>query len=160
MKQSTLGLALRYGLLSFLAVLVLLPFVGIALAALHPSGSQVSGVALPERWSWENFSLAWEAGGFDDLMRINLPISLPAATTLTVLVFMWSWNQFLLVLVMMQDPTMRTAPTGLGLFVGQYGTDIPLLAAASLIVIAPIVVVYLVFQRSFVSGITQGAIKG
>lgn len=93
-------------------------------------------------------------------MRINLPISLPAATTLTVLVFMWSWNQFLLVLVMMQDPTMRTAPTGLGLFVGRYGTDIPVLAAASLIVIAPIVVVYLAFRSSFVSGITQGVIKG
>ncbi len=61
---------------------------------------------------------------------------------------------------MMQDPSMRTAPTGLGLFVGQYGTDIPLLAAASLIVIAPIVVIYLLFQRSFVNGITQGAIKG
>lgn len=274
MRASTLGTTLRYGLLSLLALLVLLPFVGIVLAALHPSGSQVDGVALPEQWSWENFGLAWEAGGFDDLMRssfiisgavvplvvllatmagfalsilkvwggrvislgfvlgltvpvellvialyynlrevgltdaylgvalaevalflpfgvywmqshfagvprelveaarmdgarnstvlwrVLMPISWPAVTTLTVLVFMWSWNQFLLVLVMMQDPSMRTAPTGLGLFVGQYGTDIPLLAAASLIVIAPIVVVYLVFQRSFVNGITQGAVKG
>lgn len=94
------------------------------------------------------------------LVRVLLPISWPAITTLAVLVFMWSWNQFLLVLVMMQDPNRRTAPAGLGLFVGQYSTDIPLLAAASLIVIAPIVIVYLIFQRSFVNGITQGAIKG
>jgi raffinose/stachyose/melibiose transport system permease protein len=94
------------------------------------------------------------------LWRILLPISRPAMTSLAVLFFMWSWNQFLLVIVLMQNPDLRTAPAGLGFFVGQYSTNIPLLSAASLIVIAPILVVYLLFQRSFVSGITQGAIKG
>jgi raffinose/stachyose/melibiose transport system permease protein len=265
---------LRYGLLVLLAVMVLLPFAGIVLAALHPPGAQVGGISLPGEWSWRNFALAWERGNFTNLMlssvliaacvvplalvlatlaayglavlkvwghrtlsagfvlgltlpvelvvvalyfnlrevgltdsyagiilaetalfmpfgvywmqahfasvpsalveaaridgardlavlvRVLLPISWPAITTLSVLYFMWSWNQFLLVLVMMQDPDRRTAPSGLGLFVGQYATDIPLLAAAGLIVIAPIVLVYLTFQRSFVSGITQGAIKG
>jgi ABC-type glycerol-3-phosphate transport system permease component len=63
------------------------------------------------------------------------------------------------VLVLMQDPNKRTAPAGLGYFVGQYSTNIPLLSAASIIVVAPIVIVYLVFQRNFVAGITQGAIK-
>jgi raffinose/stachyose/melibiose transport system permease protein len=94
------------------------------------------------------------------LTRVLLPISWPALTTLGVLYFMWSWNQFLLVIVLMQDPALRTAPTGLGLFVGQYSANIPLLSAASLIVIGPIVVLYLIFQRNFVSGITQGAVKG
>ncbi len=72
---------------------------------------------------------------------------------------MWSWNQFLLVLVLMQDPNKRTAPASLGYFVGQFSTNIPLLSAASLIVVAPIVIVYLIFQRRFVAGLTQGAIK-
>ena len=94
------------------------------------------------------------------LRELLLPISKPALTTLIVLLFIWAWNQFLLVLVLMQSPTRRTAVAGLGYFVGEYGTDIPMLAAASLIVIAPVVVVYLIFQRSFVAGITQGAIKG
>jgi ABC-type glycerol-3-phosphate transport system permease component len=94
------------------------------------------------------------------LTRVLLPISWPALTTLGVLYFMWSWNQFLLVIVLMQDPELRTAPTGLGLFVGQYSANIPLLSAASLIVIGPIVLLYLAFQRNFVSGITQGAVKG
>lgn len=94
------------------------------------------------------------------LFRILMPISWPAITTLAVLYFMWSWNQFLLVIILMQDPSKRTAPAGLGFFVGQYSTNIPLLSAASLIVIAPIVIVYLIFQRSFVSGLTEGAIKG
>lgn len=94
------------------------------------------------------------------LLRVLVPISWPAITTLCVLFFMWSWNQFLLVLVLIQDPNMHTAPAGLGFFVGEFSTNIPLLSAASLIAIAPIVVVYLTFQRSFVSGITQGAVKG
>lgn len=94
------------------------------------------------------------------LGRILMPISWPAVTTLAVLFFMWSWNQFLLIIILMQDPSKRTAPAGLGFFVGQYSTNIPLLSAASLIVITPIVIVYLIFQRSFVSGLTQGAIKG
>jgi ABC-type glycerol-3-phosphate transport system permease component len=43
--------------------------------------------------------------------------------------------------------------------VGQYSTNVPLLSAASLIVIGPIVALYLLFQRHFVSGLTQGALK-
>lgn len=137
------------------------------------------GVALAEVALFLPFSVYWmhthfsgvpreliESGRIDGasdwriLRELLLPISKPALTTLVVLLFIWAWNQFLLVLVLMQSPTKRTAVAGLGYFVGEYGTDIPLLAAASLIVIAPVVVVYLIFQRSFVAGITQGAIKG
>ena len=137
------------------------------------------GVALAEVALFLPFSVYWmhthfsglpreliESGRIDGasswriLRELLIPISKPALTTLTVLLFIWAWNQFLIVLVLMQSPTRRTAVAGLGYFVGEYGTDIPLLAAASLIVIAPVVVVYLFFQRSFVAGITQGAIKG
>lgn len=94
------------------------------------------------------------------LLRLLLPVSVPALTTLAVLFFVWAWNQFLIVLVLMQTPTKRTATAGLGYFVGEFSTNVPLLSAASLIVIAPVVIVYLIFQRSFVDGITQGAVKG
>ncbi|SDT57324.1 carbohydrate ABC transporter permease [Jiangella sp. DSM 45060] len=100
------------------------------------------------------------AGDLRVLKDLLLPISIPATTTLAVLFFVWAWNQFLIVLVLMQSPGRRTATAGLGYFVGEFSTDVPLLSAASLIVIAPVVVVYLIFQRSFVNGITQGAIKG
>ncbi|MEU7001821.1 carbohydrate ABC transporter permease [Nonomuraea sp. NPDC046570] len=137
------------------------------------------GVALAEIALFLPFSVYWmhthfsgvpraliESGRIDGasdwriLRQLMLPISKPALTTLVVLLSIWAWNQFLIVLVLMQSPTRRTAVAGLGYFVGEYGTDIPLLAAASLIVVAPVVVVYLLFQRSFVAGITQGAIKG
>ena len=94
------------------------------------------------------------------LRRVLLPLSGPALSTMAVLFFMWSWNQFLLVLILIQDPNRRTAPAGLGFFVGQYSSDVPVLAAGTLIVIVPILVVYLVFQRKFISGMLQGAVKG
>lgn len=100
------------------------------------------------------------ASDFRVLTRLLLPISVPALMTLAVLFFVWTWNQFLIVLVLMQSPTKRTATAGLGYFVGEFSTNVPLLAAASLVVIAPVVIVYLIFQRSFVDGITQGAVKG
>lgn len=100
------------------------------------------------------------AQDFSVLVRLLLPVSWPAITTLSVLYFMWSWNQFLLVLILIQDPDKRTAPAGLGFFVGQYSSNVPLLAAASIIVMAPIVVVYLIFQRNFVAGISRSGLKG
>jgi raffinose/stachyose/melibiose transport system permease protein len=56
---------------------------------------------------------------------------------------MRSWNQFLLIIILVQNPNLRTAPAGLGFFVGQYSTNIPLPSAAGFIVI-----VFLIFQRA------------
>ncbi|MET7473388.1 carbohydrate ABC transporter permease [Streptomyces sp. NPDC005648] len=100
------------------------------------------------------------ASSWTTLWRVLMPSSRPAVTTLGVLYFVWSWNQFLLPLILVQDPSRRTAPAGLGFFTGQYDVDVPLLAAATLIVIAPVVVVYLFFQRHFINGVLSGALKG
>ena len=94
------------------------------------------------------------------LTKVLLPNSRAAISTLSVLYFMWTWNQFLLVLIMIQDPSRETAPLGLALFVGQYTTNLPLLSAGTLIVIAPVMIVYMIFQRQFIAGIAHGAIKG
>ncbi|WP_330451282.1 MULTISPECIES: carbohydrate ABC transporter permease [unclassified Streptomyces] len=99
------------------------------------------------------------ANSWRTLTRVLLPTAVPALTTLGLLYFMWAWNQFLLALVLIQDPAMRTAPSGLGKFVQQYGKNIPLLSAGTFIVIAPIVLIYLFFQRHFIKGILQGAVK-
>jgi len=100
------------------------------------------------------------ASDFTILTKVLLPNSRAAISTLAVLYFLWSWNQFLLVLIMIQDPARETAPLGLALFVGQYTTNLPLLSAGTLIVIAPVLLVYMVFQRQFIAGMAHGAIKG
>lgn len=94
------------------------------------------------------------------LWSVLLPLARGPMATLAVLDFMWSWNQFLLVLVLIQDPEARTATAGLGFFSGQFETNVPLLASGTLVVLAPICLVYLVFQRQFVQGMLQGAFKG
>lgn len=99
------------------------------------------------------------AGRGRTLFQVLLPTARPALTTLGLLTFMWAWNQFLLALILLRDPAMRTAPSGLGAFVQQYGENVPLLAAGTLIVIAPIVTLYFLFQRQFISGMVQGAVK-
>ncbi|MFE9040224.1 carbohydrate ABC transporter permease [Streptomyces sp. NPDC007818] len=100
------------------------------------------------------------AGTWTVLWRVLLPCSRPALITLGLLYFLWAWNQFLLALILIQNPAGRTAPAGLGFFVGAHTIDVPLLSAATLIVIGPVVAVYLFFQRHFIAGMLAGAVKG
>lgn len=100
------------------------------------------------------------ANSWTTLWRILVPCVRPALVTLGLLYFMWSWNQFLLALILIQNPANRTAPVGLGFFVGAYTIDVPLLAAATLIVITPVVAVYLFFQRRIIAGILASAVNG
>jgi raffinose/stachyose/melibiose transport system permease protein len=94
------------------------------------------------------------------LWRIVLPLGRPAVLTMVALVFMWTWNEFLLALVMVSDESLRTAPLGLAFFQGRNTSDEGLLMAGSLIVAAPVVLVYLVLQRHFIRGMLSGAVKG
>ena len=92
--------------------------------------------------------------------RIHVPLARPAVASLAILFSVWTWNQFLLALVLVEDPTERTMAGALGAFQGQYATDIPLLAAGSLVILTPTLIVFLLFQRQFVSALLQGSLKG
>lgn len=92
--------------------------------------------------------------------RVHVPLSRPAIASLAILLFLWTWNQFLLAIVLVDDPTKRTMAGALGAFQGQWGTDIPLLCAGSLLILTPVLIVFLVFQRQFVAALLQGAVKG
>jgi raffinose/stachyose/melibiose transport system permease protein len=99
------------------------------------------------------------ANTWQTFRRIHLPLATSAWSALAVLFFLATWNQYLLPLVLVDDPTKRTVAGGLGAFQGQYGTDIVLLCAGSLLIIAPSLVIFLIFQRSFVKALLQGAVK-
>ncbi|HWI30552.1 MAG TPA: carbohydrate ABC transporter permease [Microbacterium sp.] len=92
--------------------------------------------------------------------RIHVPLSIPALSSLAILMFLWTWNQFLLAIVLVDDPAKRTMAGALGAFQGRYGTDIPLLCAGSLLILTPTLIVFLVFQRQFVFALMQGSLKG
>ena len=91
---------------------------------------------------------------------IHVPLAMPAISSLAILLFLWTWTQLLLAIVLVNDPTKRTVAGALGAFQGQWGTNIPLLCAGSLIILVPTLVVFLLFQRHFVVALLQGSLKG
>jgi ABC-type sugar transport system, permease component len=92
--------------------------------------------------------------------RIHVPLARPAIASLGVLMAVWTWNQFLLALVLVEDPSQRTMAGALGAFQGHYATDIPLLCAGTILILLPTLVVYVVFQRHIIAALLQGSVKG
>ena len=93
------------------------------------------------------------------LWQVLVPLARPAVVTLTVLVFMWTWNEFLIPLVMVVSEDLRTAPLGLAFFQGQYTQGFTLLAAGACIVATPVVLLYVFLQRHFIAGMLEGAVR-
>jgi raffinose/stachyose/melibiose transport system permease protein len=100
------------------------------------------------------------AGDVTVLRRIMVPIARPAIISMVMLTFMWTWNDFLLSLVMITSEDRRTAPLALSFFQGSHLTQYSLLAAAATIVAAPLILLYAGLQRYFLRGMLSGAVKG
>lgn len=100
------------------------------------------------------------ASHFVIFWRIFLPVSLPVLAALLILDFVATWNEFAMALVLLQDQKMWTLPLGLSAFQGQFSRDYGQLNSAIVMTVLPATIVYLIFQRYFVSGLTSGAVKG
>lgn len=92
--------------------------------------------------------------------RLALPLAKPALATATIFTFLACWDEFAWALTIISSPERRTLPLAIQLFQGQNATQWGLVFAASVIAVIPVVVVFLVFQRYFVQGLTAGAVKG
>jgi len=99
------------------------------------------------------------AGDFRIFYRIALPAIRPALAVLGLLLFMFQWNSFLWPLLVLTEPSMYTAPVFLATLVGLGQTDYGVLLLGTAIATLPTMILFLVFQRHFVSGILAGAIK-
>jgi raffinose/stachyose/melibiose transport system permease protein len=99
------------------------------------------------------------AGSMRILWQVLVPIGRPAIVTLVLLVFMWTWNEFLIPLVMSPSGNVRTAPLGLAFFQGQYTQGTALLAAGAVMVASPVVGLYIALQRHFIKGMLEGALR-
>ena len=97
---------------------------------------------------------------FAAFLRIFAPLTLPALSALLVFEFMWIWNDLQLPLLIFYDDNVRTLPLGLKYFAGEHSSNQALIAAGVTICTLPITIVYLLFQRTFIRGITAGAVKG
>src|SRR5215469_12251127 len=92
------------------------------------------------------------------LWRILVPNVAPAVKTMAALVFLWTWNAFLLPLVMVSNSSLYTVTVGLSTFTGAHFNNYSALAAGSCLAALPVVVVYLFAQRSFIAGLFAGSL--
>jgi raffinose/stachyose/melibiose transport system permease protein len=97
---------------------------------------------------------------WDLFWRIHLPLARAPIASLGILMSVWTWNQFLLALVLVEDPTQRTMAGALGAFQGHYATNVPLLCAGTILILLPTLVIFVLFQRQIITALLQGSVKG
>ena len=100
------------------------------------------------------------AGPWIRYRRLILPLSRPALATVGIFTFLASWDEFTWALTIISDPSKRTLPIAIALFQGQHATSWGLVFAASVIAVLPVILIFITFQRQFVSGLAAGALKG
>ncbi len=92
--------------------------------------------------------------------KVMLPLAAPGIFTTALLVFIFSWNEFLFALTFTSTTASRTIPVAIALFPGLHEIPWGDIAAASIVVISPLIVLVFVFQRRIIEGLTAGAVKG
>lgn len=96
---------------------------------------------------------------FGTLIRIVVPLSRPIIAVVIVWAFLNSWNEFLLPLLFLQETSLQAVTQIPTYFTSTYGSDVPKIFAALVLMCLPIVVAYLAFQSFFERGLTAGALK-
>jgi ABC-type glycerol-3-phosphate transport system permease component len=109
----------------------------------------------------EIFEAAYVDGATDlfILWKIVLPLSLAPLLTLVVVNALYVWNDLLIAIIFLQDDSKRTLMAGISVFQGRYENQIPLTMAGMAIASAPMVILYIVFQKYFIQGLMAGAVK-
>lgn len=99
------------------------------------------------------------ASSWTALWRILVPISIPGLVAVGVYTFMISWNEYLFALTLTRTDDMRTVPIGIQLLMGQHSYEWNQMMAMSILGSIPVLVLFLLFQRRFIGGLTSGAVK-
>src|SRR3954465_4864777 len=99
------------------------------------------------------------ASGWTALWRILVPISVPGLIAVGVYTFMISWNEYLFALTLTRTDDMRTVPIGIQLLMGQHSYEWNPNMGMSILGSIPVLLLFLLFQRRFIGGLTAGAVK-
>ena len=100
------------------------------------------------------------SNGVTVLQMIMMPITKPAFASMAILCAMGSWNNMLWPMLVFRDTSKFTLQIGLNTLLTPYGNNYNLLIAGSMFGILPILIIYLIFQRYLIDGMTSGAVKG
>jgi multiple sugar transport system permease protein len=110
----------------------------------------------------EEAALVDGATYFQAFYRVVIPLAAPGLATAAILTFIFAWNEFLLAVTLTSDPSARTVPAAIAFFTGsvQYEQPLGTIAAASVVISVPLIIMVLLFQKRIVAGLTAGAVKG
>lgn len=111
-------------------------------------------------WELEEAMIMDGAGPFRRFWKLILPLSRPALATVGIFTFLACWDEYVWALTIINDPDKRTLPIAISIFQGQHLTNWGLVFAASTIAIVPVIVVFAIFQRQFIRGLSADALKG
>ncbi|MCL5071526.1 MAG: carbohydrate ABC transporter permease [Actinobacteria bacterium] len=101
------------------------------------------------------------ATDFGVFIKIILPLSKSAIATCIILLFLETWNEFIFALVFLQNPKFQTIPVAIAKIAGsKYIIPLGTYGASIMITIIPVLIIFIIFQRWFIAGITMGSIKG
>ncbi|WP_423066208.1 carbohydrate ABC transporter permease [Devosia sp. CN2-171] len=100
------------------------------------------------------------ASHFQILRKVMLPLAAPALQALVIISALSTWNDFFLPLVVLISSEVQTLPLGLVRFASTYSTDFRLVFSGTVITFLPVIILYILTQRRFTEGLTQGALKG
>jgi multiple sugar transport system permease protein len=93
-------------------------------------------------------------------LKIMLPLSKPALSTLTIFTFVNTWNDYLGPLIYLKTESKKTIQLGLKMFISQYSSDYGLIMAGSVLSLIPVLAVFLCLQKYFVEGVASTGLKG
>ncbi|MBN9215413.1 MAG: sugar ABC transporter permease [Microbacterium sp. SCN 70-200] len=99
------------------------------------------------------------AGSMTALWRVLVPISVPGIVSVGIYTFMIAWNEYLFALTLTRTIDMRTVPIGIQLLMGQHSYEWNQIMAMSVLGSIPVLILFLFFQRYFISGLTAGSVK-
>ena len=99
------------------------------------------------------------AGHFRTMIQIIMPLAAPGVFTTAILTFIAAWNEFLFALIFMTDKSKYTVPVGLTMFQGAHTIRWDLIAAATVVITTPLIIMVLILQKWIIAGLTAGAIK-
>ncbi|MDK2807520.1 MAG: raffinose/stachyose/melibiose transport system permease protein [Clostridiales bacterium] len=99
------------------------------------------------------------AGTMQTFVRIIFPLLKPMSATVAILSFMWTWNDFLMPLVLLSDAKQQTLQLAQYVFKSQFSTQYNLAFASYLMVLLPILIVYIFCQKWIIAGVTSGSVK-
>jgi multiple sugar transport system permease protein len=113
-------------------------------------------------WDLEKAARVDGATRLQAFLRVIVPLTAPGVFTAGILVFIFAWNDFLFAISLTSTSAARTAPAAIAFFTGSSLFELPTgsVAAASMIVTVPVIVVVALFQKRIVAGLTAGAVKG